>query len=108
MVIPVPAPASTIEDTGDSRKDGKSNQKLILFILGNTMSGEPTIRGPSQFPKPPIITGILKNSFASWAVMITLYFWSSPSRAPGRHNSARTRRLRVVPTWPAHAPNKGG
>ena len=57
-VHPVPAPASTVEDASSSRKDGGSNQKLILFIRGNAMSGAPIIRGTSQFPNPPIMIGM--------------------------------------------------
>jgi hypothetical protein len=38
--------------------DGGNNQKLILFILGNDISGEPIINGTNQLPKPPIKAGI--------------------------------------------------
>ena len=31
--------------------EGGSNQNLILFIRGNAISGEPNIKGISQFPK---------------------------------------------------------
>ena len=46
----------------------------MLFIRGNAMSGAPIIRGISQFPKPPIITGITikKIITKAWAVTITL------------------------------------
>lgn len=57
-VHPVPAPASTPDDASRRRKDGGSNQKLILFIRGNAMSGAPIISGINQFPNPPIIIGI--------------------------------------------------
>jgi hypothetical protein len=30
----------------------------MLFIRGNAMSGAPNISGTSQFPNPPIMTGI--------------------------------------------------
>lgn len=38
------------------------------------MSGAPIIRGTSQFPKPPIITGITmkKIIMKAWAVTMTL------------------------------------
>ena len=39
-------------------KETGSNQKEILFILGNAMSGAPIIIGTNQLPKPPIIAGI--------------------------------------------------
>ena len=38
--------------------DGGRSQKLMLFIRGKAISTELIIRGTSQFPKPPIITGI--------------------------------------------------
>ena len=39
-------------------RDGGSNQKLMLFIRGNAMSGAPSISGTNQFPNPPIIIGM--------------------------------------------------
>lgn len=73
-VHPVPAPASTPEEASSSKNDGGSNQKLILFIRGNAMSGAPIIKGTSQFPNPPIITGITMKKIITnaWAVTITL------------------------------------
>lgn len=73
-VHPVPAPASTIDDAKRSKNDGGSNQKLILFIRGNAMSGAPIISGTSQFPKPPIIIGITIKKIITnaWAVTMTL------------------------------------
>jgi hypothetical protein len=38
-----------------------SNQKLILFNLGNAISTLPTKIGTSQFPKPPINEGISRK-----------------------------------------------
>lgn len=102
----MPAPASTVDEASRRRKDGGSSQKLMLFIRGNAMSGAPIIRGTSQFPNPPIMMGITMKKIITkaWAVTITLYTWSSPRRAPGWPSSARMRRLRAVPTMPAHAP----
>lgn len=73
-VHPVPAPASTPEDANRRSRDGGNSQKLILFIRGNAMSGAPIIKGTSQLPKPPIITGITikKIITKAWAVTITL------------------------------------
>lgn len=73
-VHPVPAPASTIEDASNRRKDGGSNQKLMLFIRGNAMSGAPIISGTSQFPNPPIIMGMTMKKIITkaWAVTTTL------------------------------------
>lgn len=73
-VHPVPAPASTVDDANSNRKDGGRSQKLMLFMRGNAMSGAPIISGTSQFPKPPIITGITMKKIITkaWAVTITL------------------------------------
>lgn len=73
-VQPVPAPASTPEDASSSSSEGGSSQKLMLFIRGNAMSGAPIIRGTSQLPNPPIITGITMKKIITnaWAVTIVL------------------------------------
>lgn len=73
-VHPVPAPFSTILLTNNNVKEGGNNQKLILFIRGNAISGAPNIRGTNQFPNPPIIIGITikKIITKAWAVTITL------------------------------------
>jgi hypothetical protein len=54
---------------------GGSSQKLILFNLGNAMSGPPIIRGNKKLPNPPIIAGItIKNIISiACAVIILLY-----------------------------------
>jgi len=39
-------------------KAGSKNQNLILFIRGKAISAAPNISGTSQFPNPPIRTGI--------------------------------------------------
>ena len=45
-----------------SNKLGGNNQKLILFNLGNAISGPPIIKGIKKFPNPPINAGItIKN-----------------------------------------------
>lgn len=61
MVQPVPAPCSIREDPNNSNKAGGNNQKLILLSLGKAISGAPIYRGTSQFPNPPIKTGITKK-----------------------------------------------
>lgn len=73
-VQPVPAPASTVDEASNRRKDGGSSQKLMLFIRGKAMSGAPIIRGTSQFPNPPIMIGmtIKKIITKAWAVTTTL------------------------------------
>lgn len=73
-VQPVPDPESENEDINSKDRDGGNNQKLILFIRGKAMSGEPIIKGMSQFPNPPIIIGITikKIITKAWAVTIVL------------------------------------
>lgn len=55
-------------------REGGSNQNLILFIRGNAMSGALSIKGTSQFPNPPIKTGITRKKIIknAWAVTRTL------------------------------------
>lgn len=57
-VQPVPTPASVSMDANSNNNEGGNNQKLILFIRGNAISGAPIIKGTNQFPKPPIKVGI--------------------------------------------------
>lgn len=73
-VHPVPAPFSTRLLINRRESEGGSIQKLMLFIRGNAMSGAPNIRGTSQLPNPPIITGITMKKIITkaWAVTITL------------------------------------
>ena len=46
----------------------------MLFIRGNAISCAPIINGTSQFPNPPIITGITMKKIITnaWAVTIVL------------------------------------
>jgi len=78
-VHPVPTPLSLAAEVTKRKKEGGTNQKLILFIRGNAMSGAPIMRGTNQFPNPPIIIGITMKKIITnaWAVTITLYSWSS-------------------------------
>lgn len=71
-VQPVPAPASTPEDASSKRNEGGRSQKLMLFIRGNAMSGAPIIRGISQLPNPPIITGITIKKIITNACAVTI------------------------------------
>lgn len=71
-VHPVPAPASTPEEVSRRRKEGGRSQKLMLFIRGNAMSGAPIIRGTSQFPKPPIMTGMTIKKIMTNACAVTI------------------------------------
>jgi len=61
-VQPVPAPFSILLANKNSIKLGGNSQKLILFNLGNAISGPPTNKGNRKLPNPPIIAGItIKN-----------------------------------------------
>jgi len=60
-VQPVPAPFSTAADESNSIRDGGRSQNLMLLRRGNAISGAPSINGSSQFPKPPMKTGITKK-----------------------------------------------
>jgi len=84
-VHPVPAPFSTAALETSIIRDGGNSQNLILFSRGNAISGAPSMRGSSQFPNPPIITGITRKKIIknAWAVTMVLYSWSLPSSAPG-------------------------
>jgi hypothetical protein len=74
-VHPVPAPFSTAPDDRSSVRAGGRSQNLILLSRGNAMSGAPSISGSSQFPNPPINTGITRKKIIrnAWAVTIVLY-----------------------------------
>jgi len=58
-------------------KEGGNSQKLMLFNLGNAISGAPIIKGTIQLPNPPINMGITikKIMINACAVTITLYSW---------------------------------
>jgi hypothetical protein len=58
IVQPVPAPPSIQAEKTNNNKLGGNNQKLILFNLGNAISGPPTIKGNRKLPNPPINAGI--------------------------------------------------
>lgn len=107
-VHPVPAPLSTREDISSNSRAGGSSQNLMLLSRGKAMSGTPNMSGISQFPKPPIITGITIKKIITnaCAVTITLYNWSFPVSLPGCLNSARISDLKPLPNIPAHKPNK--
>ena len=74
-VHPVPAPCSINAEPNNKVNEGGKTQKLMLFNLGNAISGAPMYNGTNQFPNPPIITGITKKNIITnaCAVTITLY-----------------------------------
>lgn len=75
-VHPVPAPFSTAADDNKSRSDGGSSQNLMLFSRGNAISGAPSISGRSQFPKPPINTGITRKKIIKNACAVTIVLYN--------------------------------
>jgi len=81
-VQPVPAPDSIKLDKSNKNKAGGNNQKLMLFNLGNAISGAPNIIGTNQLPKPPIKIGITikKIITKACAVTITLYNCVLPAK----------------------------
>lgn len=70
-VQPVPAPTSTKLEQMSNKRDGGSNQKLILLSRGNAISGAPINKGTNQFPKPPIKTGITIKKIIIKACAVT-------------------------------------
>lgn len=44
----------------------------MLFIRGKAMSGAASIRGTSQFPNPPINTGITRKKIIRNACAVTM------------------------------------
>ena len=84
-------------------KLGGSNQKLMLFNLGNAMSGPPTSNGSKKFPNPPIIAGITMKKIINiaCAVIILLYNWLSAIYCtPGPDNSNLIKTEKAVPNKP--------
>ena len=70
-VHPVPAPFSTAADATNRIREGGNNQNLRLFIRGKAISGAPSISGSSQFPNPPINTGITRKKIIKNACAVT-------------------------------------
>lgn len=75
-VHPVPAPFSTAADLTSRISDGGRSQNLRLFSRGNAMSGAPSISGRSQFPNPPMNTGITKKKIIRNACAVTSVLYS--------------------------------
>ena len=87
----------------NSIKLGGNNQKLILFNLGNAISGPPTNKGNKKLPKPPIIAGITMKKIIkiACAVIILLYSWLSAMYwTPGPDNSSLIKTENAVPSKP--------
>jgi len=105
-VQPVPAPFSTAAEDRRSIREGGRSQNLMLLSRGNAISGAPSIKGNSQFPKPPMNTGITRKKIIrnAWAVTIVLYNWSLPKNEPGCLSSIRINRLIAAPIIPAQTP----
>jgi hypothetical protein len=63
----VPAPESAIAELKANSTEGGSNQKEKLLRRGNAMSGQESISGSIQLPKPPIATGMTKKKIMKMA-----------------------------------------
>ena len=71
-VQPIPAPASTIDDARSSRKEVGRSQKLMLFIQGNAMLGEPIIWLTNQLSYTPIMIGITIKKIITNTCAVTI------------------------------------
>ena len=105
-VQPDPTPESTKLLIISKDKLGGKSQKDKLFKRGKAISPHPKSKGSSQFPKPPIKTGITKKKIIinPWAVIITLYALSDKKVGPGIRNSVRIINLKILPTNPENNP----
>jgi len=107
-VQPVPAPNSTKAEDISKVNDGGNNQKLILFNLGNAISGAPIITGTNKLPKPPIKTGMTKKNIIkkACAVINTLYTCQlEPNNIePVPESSKRITTDTIVPNKPENPP----
>jgi len=71
-VHPVPTPFSTALDAKRRQRAGGNNQKLRLLRRGKAISGAPIIKGISQFPNPPIRTGMTRKKIIRNACAVTM------------------------------------
>jgi hypothetical protein len=71
-VQPVPAPFSTAAEDKSNIREGGRSQNLMLFSRGNAISGAPSINGSSQFPNPPMNTGMTKKKIMRKACAVTI------------------------------------
>jgi hypothetical protein len=71
-VHPVPAPFPAKAEAERRVREGGRSQNLMLFIRGNAMSCAPIISGTSQFPNPPIMTGITIKKIITKACAVTI------------------------------------
>lgn len=104
-VQPVAAPPSQRKDESKKNSAGGSSQNLRLLRRGNAISGAEIMRGISQFPNPPIKTGITRKKIIRKACAVTTALYAcSPSNIPGKASSARIRILKEVPSSPLQIP----
>jgi hypothetical protein len=107
-VQPVPTPSPIKLDIHNKSPAGTSSQKDRLLRRGKAISGAPNRIGTTQFPNPPIRTGITKKKIIISAcdVTMTLYSCVLPknTRLPGSVSSNLINKDRRVPTIPAIKP----
>lgn len=75
-VHPVPTPIEANDALNRRTRDGGRSQKLMLFIRGKAISGEPIIKGTNQLPNPPIIMGITIKKIMTKACEVTMELYS--------------------------------
>jgi hypothetical protein len=67
---------STAAEETNRISEGGSSQNLKLLSRGKAISGAPSIRGRSQFPNPPINTGITRKKIIRNACAVTRVLYS--------------------------------
>ena len=67
----MPTPLSVAMLNKSKAKAGSKSQNLKLFNRGYAISGAPDINGISQFPSPPIITGMTIKKIITKACAVT-------------------------------------
>jgi len=77
-VQPVPPPFPKINPKIKNINEGGRNQNLILLRRGYCISGDRVIKGINQFPKPPIIVGIIIKKIINKACAVTIELYNCP------------------------------
>jgi hypothetical protein len=75
-VQPAPDPFSIRLENKNNNKAGGNNQKLILFNLGNAISGPPTSNGSKKLPNPPTNMGITTKNIINIPCEVTILLYN--------------------------------
>ncbi|KAI7933747.1 hypothetical protein MJO29_016702 [Puccinia striiformis f. sp. tritici] len=94
-----------MEANKNNIKLGGNNQKLMLFNLGNAISGPPTNKGNKKLPKPPIIAGITIKKIINMAcALLCLLSIESAflpnSKAKPKVNTKKNKSIIIKPNIP--------